>query len=272
MSVFLLTGTGISLQMVAAARAVPVGFAVDDVAMLETDLRYAANAADTPRLRAEVLSRVAAIPGVQAAVLTRGFPMEGNGMGIVIEGAAGTGGQIAGASNVWAGPGFFETMRIPILYGRALDERDRAGAPRVAVISEAMARRHFGDVNAVGRRFRSELGQDDWMQVVGVARNTATADLDDEVLNPRREVFYRSIEQWGVRPNVVVARTTLGSAPLVRAMQSELRNVDEALPVLTAKTMRQYLDDSLVVARGARCSSPRSACWACASPVSGSTP
>ena len=249
-SVFLLTGTGISLQMVAAARAVRVGFAVDDVAMLETDLRYAANAADTTRLRAAILSRVAAIPGVQAAVLTRGFPMEGNGMGIVIEGAAGTGGRIAGASNVWAGPGFFETMRIPILYGRALDERDSAGAPRVAVISEAMARHYFGDVNAVGRRFRSELGQDDWMQVVGVARDTATADLDDEVLNPRRDVFYRSIDQWGVRPNVVVARTTLGSAPLVRTLQSELRRVDEALPVLAAKTMRQFLDDSLVVARG----------------------
>jgi ABC-type antimicrobial peptide transport system permease subunit len=113
-----------------------------------------------------------------------------------------------------------------------------------------MARRYFGDVNAVGRRFRSELGQDDWMQVVGVARDTATADLDDEVLNPRRDVFYRSIDQWGVAPNVVVARTTLGSAPLVRAMQTELRRVDEALPVLTAKTMRQFLDDSLVVARG----------------------
>jgi macrolide transport system ATP-binding/permease protein len=249
-SVFLLTGTGIALQMVAAARAVRVGFAVDDVAILETDLRYAANASDTPRLRAEVLSRVAAIPGVQAAVLTRGFPMEGNGMGIVIEGAADTGGQVADASSVWSGPGFFETMRIPILYGRALDERDRAGAPRVAVISEAMARRHFGDVNAVGRRFRSELGQKDWMQVVGVARNTATADRDDEVLNPQRDVFYRSIDQWGVTPNVVVARTTLGSGPLVRAMQSELRRVDEALPVLNAKTMRQQLEDSLVVARG----------------------
>jgi predicted permease len=249
-SVFLLTGTGISLQMVAAARAVWVGFAVDDVAMLETDLRYASAGADAPRLQAEVLRRVTAIPGVQAAVLTRGFPMEGNGLGVVIEGAAGTGGQIAGASSVWAGPGFFETLRIPILYGRALDERDRAGAPRVAVISEAMARRHFGDVNALGRRFRPDLAQNDWMQVVGVARDTATADLDDELLNPRRDVFYRSIDQWGVTPNVVVARTTLGSAPLVRTLQSELRNVDEALPVLTAKTMRQQLDDSLVVARG----------------------
>ena len=249
-SVFLLTGTGISLQMVAAAHAVWVGFAVDDVAMVETDLRYGSTAADRPRLQSELLRRMAAIPGVQAAVLTRGFPMEGNGMGIVIEGAAGAGGQIAGASSVWAGPGFFETLRIPILYGRALDQRDRAGAPRVAVISEAMARRHFGDVNAVGRRFRPELAQNDWMQVVGVARDTATSDLDDEVLNPRRDVFYRSVEQWGVTPNVVVARTTLGSAPLVRTMQSELRNVDEALPVLTAKTMRQHLDDSLVVARG----------------------
>ena len=55
---------------------------------------------------------------------------------------------------IGAGPGFFETLRIPLLYGRVFDARDRAGTPRVAVITETMARQYFGAVDAVGRRFR----------------------------------------------------------------------------------------------------------------------
>jgi predicted lysophospholipase L1 biosynthesis ABC-type transport system permease subunit len=113
-----------------------------------------------------------------------------------------------------------------------------------------MARRYFGDVNVVGRRFRPDLRQDGWMQIVGVARDTAKADLNDELVGGPRYTFYRSIEQWGVAPNVVVARSTLGSAALVRSMQAELTRVDEALPVLRATTMQQFLDDSLVVTRG----------------------
>jgi predicted permease len=250
MSVLLLSGTGMGLQMMAAGRTLQTGYAVDGVAMLETDARYAAKATEAARLFEELRRRVAAIPGVQATALTRGLPMESNGMAIVIEGAASAGGQVARASSIWAGPGFFETMRIPILYGRALDERDRAGAPRAAVVSESMARRYFGGVNAVGRRFRPDLSPDAWMQVVGVARAATTSDLNSELVGVQRFLYYRSIEQWAVTPKVVVARSTLGSAPLLRALQTELGRVDEALPVLTAKTMRQILDDSLVVARG----------------------
>ena len=53
-----------------------------------------------------------------------------------------------------AGPGFFDTLRIPIVSGRVFDARDGVDTPRVAVITETMARRYFGGVNAVGRRFR----------------------------------------------------------------------------------------------------------------------
>jgi ABC-type antimicrobial peptide transport system permease subunit len=63
-------------------------------------------------------------------------------------------------------------------------------------------------------------------------------------------LFFRPIEQWGVTPTAVVARTRLGSAQLVRAMQVELRRVNERLPVLTATTMRQLLEDSLQGAKG----------------------
>jgi ABC-type antimicrobial peptide transport system permease subunit len=87
------------------------------------------------------------------------------------------------------------------------------------------------------------------MTVVGVARDTWTNDLGD-VVDPVPYLFFRPMEQWGVLPTTVAARSSLGSGPLVRTLQTELRRLNERLPVLTAKTMAQVLDDSLQQTRG----------------------
>jgi predicted permease len=245
-SVVLLSGTGVFLQLVFAARALHVGYAVDGVAMLETDARYAGySAAEAERVYEELRRRIAAIPGVQSAVLSTGRPMQTVGLPVVLEGAGAADGTIILAHSTWAGPGFFETLDIPILFGRALDERDRAATRRVAVINESMARQHFGDVNAVGRRFR--IDQDaEWIEIVGVARDTRTANLAEEIVDPTPHLFFRSPVQWGRPSTTLLARTSLGAAALVGAMQRELQALDAGLPVLTATTMAQHLERSLV--------------------------
>ena len=244
-SVVLLSGTLVFLQMMLAARAQRTGYAIDGVAMLKTDARYAGySATEADRVYEELRRRVAAIPGVQSVVLTGGEPMQTNGLPVVFEGGADTT-AIVVAGSIWAGAGYFETLRIPILFGRSLDERDRAGAPRVAVISESMARQHFGGVDAVGRRFR--IDQDsNWIEVVGVARDTKTADLEGDLVDPTPYLFYRSSPQWNRPSNTVVARTSLDAASLVGAMQRELRAVNVALPVVMSKTMAQHIEDSLL--------------------------
>ena len=198
-SAVLLAGTSVFLQMIVAARAQRAGFAVDGVAMLETDARYAGySGVRAATLYEELRRRVAATPGVQSATLTRGQPMNVTGLPYVVEGAAAaSAAAIVGGGQIWAGPGFFETLRIPILFGRAIDERDREGAPLAAVISETMARQYFGGVNAVGRRFR--IDQDpNWIEVVGIARDTGTADLGDDLLDPTPQLVYRSPAQSGL--------------------------------------------------------------------------
>ena len=76
-SVLLLGGTSIFLQMLEAARAHRVGYAVDGVAMLETDVRFAGYSETEARtVYDELLRRIAAIPGVESAALLRGLPME----------------------------------------------------------------------------------------------------------------------------------------------------------------------------------------------------
>jgi predicted permease len=244
-SVVLLAATGVFLQIVGAARAQRSGFAVNGLAMLQTDLRFSGySGAQQANLLEELRRRIAAIPGVHSALLTRGTPMKASGLPLVIEGGAADRTSVLGAGALWAPPGFFETMQIPILFGRSIEARDREGAPLVAVVSEAMARQYFGSVNAVGRRFR--IDQDTkWIEVVGVARNTGSDDLNDDLIDPSPQVFYRPFSQWNVSPDTIMARTTLDASVLVGAMQRELMSLDPSLPVSTAQTMAERLERSL---------------------------
>jgi len=258
-SVVLLGGTSIFLQMLSVSRSQRVGFAVDGIAMLETDARYAGySATETRNVYEAIRRRVAVIPGVQSAVLTRGLPMQTDGMRLVVDEVGAVAGPdivsgVSGVSRVavgiWAAPGFFDLLRIPILYGRAFDDRDRRDTPRVAVISETMARQYFDAVNsasAVGRRFRFEQDTNSWIEVIGVVRDTGTADLTGDLVDPHPQMFYRSFAQWDLSPTTVLARTSLDAAGLAGAMQRELRAVNITLPVVSAKTMTRYLEDSLL--------------------------
>jgi predicted permease len=242
-SVLLLGGTSIFLQMAAAARAHRAGYAVDGVAMLETDSRFAGYSETQARtLYEELLRRIEAVPGVEAAALLRGLPMAPSGVPIVVDGAADDTRAEGEAVTIAAGPGFFDTLRIPLLYGRVFDTRDRADTPRVAVITDRMARQYFGAENAVGRRFRLATEPGFWREVIGVVRDTGTGNFDDDVLDPIAPPFYSSYTQSGALPTTVIARTSGDAAALVGAMQRELRSVDATLPVMTAMTMAQRLE------------------------------
>ena len=245
-SVLLLGGTSIFLQQLAATRALRVGYAVDGVAMIETDLRFVVSPGVSPgvNLVEELLRRIAAVRGVQSAALSYGLPMRTATVPIVVEGTAGGTRSPGDPATIWAGAGYFETLRIPVLYGRVFDAHDRANTPRVAVITEAMARRHFGAVNAVGRRFRIENEPDSSMEVIGVVRDTGTGSFSTDVLDRQAYLFYRSFAQSGLLPTTVIARTSGDAATLVGAMQRELRVLDATLPVITATTMRQDLETS----------------------------
>ena len=249
-SVLLLGGTSIFVQMLNAARAHKVDFAVNGVAMLETDLRFAGYSDTAARtLYDNLLRRIQATPGVESAAVLRGLPMDVNGVPIVLDRATGEKGSEVNAIVIEAGPGFFDTLRIPLLYGRVFDARDGADTPRVAVITDRMARQYFGEINVVGRRFRSANDPNSWAEVIGVVRDTGTGDFDDDVIDPIAPPFYRSYTQSGTLPTTIIARTSGDAATLVAAMQRELRALDVTLPVVTASTMAQRLEQSQAPAK-----------------------
>src|SRR4030095_7570765 len=125
-----------------------------------------------------------------------------------------------------------------------------APRPPVALSTARMARQYFGVVNAVGRRFRSPNDPNSWTEVIGVVRDTGTGDFDNDILDPIGPVFYTSYTQAAALPTTVIARTSGDAAPLVAAMQRELRAVDITLPVMTAQTMAQKLEGALTIPNG----------------------
>jgi predicted permease len=248
-SVLMLGGMSIFLQQAAAAKALRVRYAVDGVAIIETDVRFAGYSESRARtVFDELLHRIRSIPGVESAALVRGLPMAPNSVAIVTDKAAQTGSAVAAVA-LAGGPGFFETLRIPLMYGRGFDTRDRADTPRVAVITDRMARQYFGTVNAVGRRFRLATEADVWTEVIGVVQDTGTGRLDDDVLDPIAPPFYTSYTQTTALPATVIARTRGDAAGLSAAMRSELRAVDATLPVMTLKTMSQHLEEAQTAPR-----------------------
>ncbi len=239
-SVLLLGCASLFLQWAEAERTKPLGHAVDGVAMIETDSRFTGYSADqVRRLYDELQRRVAAIPGVEATALSPGLPVGMAARRIVLEGSTGDEASAVPAQTIEAGPGYLETLRIRLLHGRTFDARDSRDSPRVAVISESMARGYFGTVDAVGRRFRLEPVPGSWIEVIGVA-----GDLGTDITEPHPQQLYLSFEQSDDLPTTVLARTSHDAAELLAAMQRVVREVDATLPVTTARTMAQAREEA----------------------------
>ena len=114
------------------------------------------------------LTRIRALPGVAAAAISLGLPYER----ILNLGAqfVGANGQLETrfSTLTYVTPGYFETLRLPVLRGRALADRDGEGAPNAVVVNDAFARRYFADRDAIGERIR--LANAD-REIVGVVGN-----------------------------------------------------------------------------------------------------
>ena len=107
-----------------------------------------------------------------------------------------------------------------------------------------MARTCFGTEDAVGRRFRLESEARSWTEVIGVVHDVGT-----DVVAPDPRQFYLSIAQSDAPPTGIVARSSGDATGLLAAMQRELRGIDRALPVTTARTMAQARREDLKVSQ-----------------------
>ncbi|MFP5378318.1 MAG: ABC transporter permease, partial [Vicinamibacteria bacterium] len=232
----LLVVTGLLVRALDRAATIDTGFDTTNVQVVSLDTRLAgARDAATVALVDRLLERVAAIDGVESAATARMIPLQGGGFGL---GGLRVPGVPAPGDRPWhsadwdvVSPSYFETLRLPIVEGRAFTAADRDGAPPVVIVNETFARQLWPGQSAIGRVIYQQQGLDDTegapLEVVGVARD---GKYRTHAEAPRSFVYVPVAQQPQSHVELYVRHRegrTLG--PELRAAIAE---VEPALPIL----------------------------------------
>ena len=221
------------------------GFDASRVLTINVGLADKAYADPTNRERFfdRLLTRVSAIPGVQASGITTALPSQGDTWNdpIYLEGDGRRREERHPVNNRYASPGFFRAMNIAIRHGRVFEESDRGQS--VAVLSERAAKLLWpGEPNPVGRRF---MGEDDKPKTLVGIVGEVRAVLDRD---PPPTAYY---PYWQRPPAAVslVVQTTNDPLTAAGALRAALRSEDSQLPIQAMRTMEDFIDRSVVERR-----------------------
>ncbi|MDQ3805394.1 MAG: ABC transporter permease, partial [Acidobacteriota bacterium] len=252
LALMLVVGAGLLMKGFWRLRAVEPGFRAEGVLTMKVILP-AAKYAKPEQRRAfydESLRRVRALPGVESAAMISFLPLTFRGMYFVFT-AEGrpplTRAQAPNAVYRVVSTDYFRAMGIPVLRGRAFAESDTAEAPRVMVVSRAMAERHWPGEDAVGKRLK--VGPPDspnpWATIVGVVGDVRHGELSNEM---EPEMYAPYAQEWRgfTSPRDLVVRTSAGDPlSLAAAVREAVWSVDKEQPVSNARTMEQVLSESV---------------------------
>jgi putative ABC transport system permease protein len=135
-----------------------------------------------------------------------------------------------------ATPDYFQTLRIPIVKGRGFTEQDTRGASRVAIVNEALARKHWPGQDPIGKRFRfyGPPDQTPWFEIVGVVE-----DVTHELNMPVTPEYYFPFSQDSWSAMTLVARTNVDPTSLAASLRQHVWAIDKDQPVYEVQTMDQ---------------------------------
>jgi predicted permease len=249
-ALLLLAGATLFTRSLANLRAIPLGFNPKNLVLF--GLAPGRSGYDEVRgyqLYERVLERLNRMPRVIGASLSTDTPISGFGDGGAIRVEGGDSKKAAGTMINDIGPNFFDVMRIPLVLGRAIDQRDMGSASKVAVINETCARRYFGAGSPIGKRFRWRGGPDWEIQVVGVVRDAKYQELRGDS-PPTVYVPYTQSQRGGwLQQMDFEVRAAGDPAAAVAAIRAAVREVDRTLPLLDVKTMEGQIDEALAQER-----------------------
>ena len=238
----LLIGAGLLAQSLLRLQQVQVGFDADRLLTFQLalpDTKYPAEKAGA--FYQELLESLRAIPGVRGAAFSSGIPF---GAGNYTTTPIATTGQSplppdAAVPTDWriVSPGYFNTMRIPVLRGREFENRDGGRAPNVVIVSQATARRFWGDTDPIGRSLHRQ-GDPRQYAVVGVVGDVRATALSTE--SPA--IYYPGLGGWPVMD--IVVRTDGRPESVMPFVRQRVHERDPSLPISTVRTMDQWLATS----------------------------
>jgi predicted permease len=256
LAVVMLSGAGLLLRSLRSLQQTDIGF--DDSRILTArvnlpPLNYDTDAKAIAKI-AEIEERVRALPGVVSAGTMGWTPVVGGGgtWSISIDGTEAA--QIAGAPSAdpqQVTPGYFGTLGVRMVRGRAFTEQDREDAPPVAIVNEAMAKALWPGQDPVGHTLKMYGSQVPWVTIVGVARNI----LSRGVGKTTPPTMYFPYAQAGKsayfipRQVTLAVKTTGNPEALGPAVSRIVHQLDPGAPVSEVRSMEAVMGTALASRR-----------------------
>jgi putative ABC transport system permease protein len=199
----------------------------------------------------ELVRRVEALPGVRAAGLVSHLPLAAGTLttDFIVEGRIPLStGEVPTAQLISVDAGYFRTLEIALVKGRAFVEGDAAERSPVAIVDEALARRFWPNQDPVGQHVRlgATIGADSaWRTIVGIAAAVRTTSLES---TPRPAIYVPYYQTaWPTMSAVV--RTAGEPARLAAAVRGEVLALDRSQPVYNVRTLEEVLSRTLASRR-----------------------
>jgi predicted permease len=247
LSVVLLVATAMVVRSLQSALTIKIGFNPNHAAAVGVDLGLAGYDESRGReFQRRLVAKVDGLPGIEAAAIADTIPLSIDQSHTTVYRAdrpEPKRGELLHANYYRVDSDYFRTIQTRIVAGRAFDPRDRQGAPRVAIINQALARRLFPNENALGARLAG-WGEGP-AEIVGIAEDGKYDSLSDS----DALAAYWPIEQYYNSTTLILARSPLPSDQLVRMLQNAVRELDPSLPFYQAGSLDDHLRLPLLPAR-----------------------
>jgi len=249
MSVVLLCVTGLFLRSMQSAASIDMGFRSQGLLLMSVDPRLNGYTPEQiSRFMRELRQRVAALPGVDAAVSTDVAVLSGGHRsdGFTIAGSEGKNSPHAMTDLYMTTRGYFAALGIPMLAGRDFSN-EAADGPRVAIVNEAFAVAMFPGGNPIGQHVH---GGSWTYEIVGVVRNTKSRTIGEDT----RPVLYRSLDQSiaedpSVMGYTLVVHTPGNPAALSEAVRRQIYALDKNIAIYNEETMEEHVKSAYFLPR-----------------------
>ena len=241
LSFILLVGGTLLMQSLRKIRTADPGFTTTRV--FDTWVPLVAAGYDASRARTfqdELIQRVRALPGVEAAAYARAVPLGYGSFSstpIAVDGYEPPPNEQPTAEYNEVSPDYFATLGIPLLSGREFTRADDENAARVAIVNQTMIARYWRGQNPIGQRLQVK---GNWVQVVGVVKDSKYYSMDEAP----RPFFYVPLQQYfSIEPEIHI-RTTQPLQTVQTALIREVRALDPNLAVYEMITLQEQVDRS----------------------------
>jgi predicted permease len=257
-AVILLVGAGLLLSSLIRVVHVRTGFDPGSTLIASTAFseRYA-SPEQRGAVQRDLLEKLTAIPGVQAAATATHLPLTyGWSIGFTVQGSLDENKLFSGDNNV-VSTDYFRAMGIPLLRGRSFGDQDRSGTEPVVIVNETMARRFWPGDEPIGRRIRwgaadpaaapSNPQANPWLTVVGLAADVTISALEAET---RPQIYMPLSQQAGPGgPAFLVVKIAGDPLSYISPVRAAIWSVDKDLPVYDARPMKEIVAESIASRR-----------------------